>query len=132
MIQGFASERMQVFRRLPPAAQRRPCALTIGNFDGVHLGHRALLDELGRSADALGLPTCVLTFEPHPREFFAARVPGLVAPPRIATLRDKLQALDDAGVDRACVVHSTSASRRSSPRRSSSRCWSTGCRRATC
>jgi riboflavin kinase/FMN adenylyltransferase len=105
MIQGFASGRMQVFRRLPPPSHRRPCALAIGNFDGVHLGHRALLGELGRAAADRGLPSCVLTFEPHPREFFAARRPGLVAPARIATLRDKLEALDQAGVDRTCVVH---------------------------
>ncbi len=105
MIQGFASARMQVFRRLPPVDQRADCALTIGNFDGVHLGHRALLDELGRVGRAAGLPSCVLTFEPHPREFFAARRPGASAPPRIATLRDKLEALQDAGVGRTCVVH---------------------------
>jgi riboflavin kinase/FMN adenylyltransferase len=105
MIQGFASERMQVFRQLPPLEQRRPCALTIGNFDGVHLGHRALLDALRHSAARLGVPACVLTFEPHPREFFAARRPGATAPARIATLRDKLEALAAAGVDRACVVH---------------------------
>ena len=105
MIQGFASVRMQVFRRLPPPDQRLPCALTIGNFDGVHLGHRALLDELGRVAGRLGLPSCVLTFEPHPREFFAARHPGATAPPRIATLRDKLEALAATGLRRACVAH---------------------------
>jgi riboflavin kinase/FMN adenylyltransferase len=105
MIQGFASDRMQVFRRLPPIGQRQPCVLTIGNFDGVHRGHRALLERLTRAAARLGLPSCVLTFEPHPREFFAARRPGLVAPNRIATLRDKLEALSAAGIDRACVVH---------------------------
>jgi riboflavin kinase/FMN adenylyltransferase len=105
MIQGFASVRMQVFRRLPPSDQRRACALTIGNFDGVHLGHQALLAELGRAAASTGLPTCVLTFEPHPREFFAAHRPGMTAPARIATLRDKLEALAAAGVDRTCVVH---------------------------
>ncbi|HYF60522.1 MAG TPA: bifunctional riboflavin kinase/FAD synthetase [Burkholderiaceae bacterium] len=96
---------MQVFRRLPPPAQRRPCALAIGNFDGVHLGHRALLRELGLAARRLGVPTCVLTFDPHPREFFAGRRPGVVAPARIATLRDKLEALAEAGVDRVCVAH---------------------------
>jgi riboflavin kinase/FMN adenylyltransferase len=105
MIQGFASACMQVFRRLPPIDQRVPCALTIGNFDGVHLGHRALLDELGRIAGRLGLPSCVLTFEPHPREFFATRRLGASAPARIATLRDKLEALSGGGVRRACVAH---------------------------
>lgn len=106
MIQGFAeSGRMQVFRRLPPLDQRRPCALTIGNFDGVHQGHRALLKTLGASARGLGLPVCVLTFDPHPREFFAARLTGPSAPTRIATLRDKLGTLAAEGVDRTCVVH---------------------------
>jgi riboflavin kinase/FMN adenylyltransferase len=105
MIQGFASQRMRVFRRLPPPDQRLACALAIGNFDGVHRGHRALLDALAREAGARGLASCVLTFEPHPREFFAARRPGVSAPPRIATLRDKLEALAGAGIDRTCVVH---------------------------
>lgn len=96
---------MQVFRQLPPPEQRRACAVTIGNFDGVHCGHRALLDALRESAGRLGVPVCVLTFEPHPREFFAARRPGATAPARIATLRDKLEALAAAGVERTCVVH---------------------------
>jgi riboflavin kinase/FMN adenylyltransferase len=105
MIQGFASDRMQVFRRLPPREQRQPCALTIGNFDGVHRGHQALLAELGQAAAQRGLPACVLTFEPHPREFFAARRQGASAPNRISTLRDKLEALERAGIERVCVVH---------------------------
>jgi len=96
---------MQVFRSLPPTEHRLPCALTIGNFDGVHRGHRALLERVRDAARERGLRACVLTFEPHPREFFAARNPGLQAPTRIATLRDKLQALSDAGIDAACVVH---------------------------
>ena len=96
---------MQVFRSLPPTEHRLPCALTIGNFDGVHRGHRALLERVRDVARERGLRACVLTFEPHPREFFAARNPGLQAPTRIATLRDKLQALSDAGIDAACVVH---------------------------
>ena len=45
------------------------CALTIGNFDGVHRGHRALIDRVGAKARELKLASCVLTFEPHPREF---------------------------------------------------------------
>ena len=69
--------------------------LTIGNFDGVHRGHRALLARLHEAADRAGLPAAVLTFEPHPREFFA---PAL-APARLATLREKLELLAEAGVD---------------------------------
>jgi len=96
---------MQVFRSLPPTDQRQPCALTIGNFDGVHRGHQALLEHVRQAATELGIKSCVLTFEPHPREFFAARNPGLAAPNRIATLRDKLQALAQVGIDQTCVVH---------------------------
>lgn len=96
---------MHVFRRLPPAEQRVACALTIGNFDGVHLGHRALLARLRQRAAALGVPSCVLTFEPHPREYFAARNPAVGAPARILTLRNKLEALQAEGIDRVCVAH---------------------------
>ena len=102
----FTSHPMEVFHRHPPADQRTDCALTIGNFDGVHRGHQAVLSELRRRANALGLPTCVLTFEPHPREYFAelAGDPTL-APPRILTERDKLDALAAHGVDRVCIAH---------------------------
>ena len=80
------------------------CALTIGNFDGVHRGHQAMLALLRNEARHRGVPTCAMTFEPHPRDFFAAvhRKPEL-APARIATLRDKLEELDRCGVDQ-CVV----------------------------
>ncbi|MBD3893799.1 bifunctional riboflavin kinase/FAD synthetase [Hydrogenophaga sp.] len=80
------------------------CALTIGNFDGVHRGHQAMLALLIEQARRLGVPSCVLSFEPHPRDYFAAhyRQPEL-APARIATLRDKLDQLARAGVDR-CVI----------------------------
>ena len=64
---------MHVFRGLPTAESRTPCALAIGNFDGVHRGHRALLERVVDAARARGLPAAVMTFEPHPREFFAAR-----------------------------------------------------------
>lgn len=81
------------------------CALTIGNFDGVHRGHQAMLALLTNEARHRGVPSCVLTFEPHPRDFFAARAarPEL-APPRIATLRDKLAELRRCGIDRTVVL----------------------------
>ena len=80
------------------------CALTIGNFDGVHRGHQAMLALLHNEARHRGVPSCALTFEPHPRDYFAAkfRKPEL-APARIATLRDKLHELRRCGVER-CVV----------------------------
>jgi riboflavin kinase/FMN adenylyltransferase len=79
--------------------------LTIGNFDGVHLGHRALLARLTATAANAGLPAAVLTFEPHPREFFAPQA----APSRLSTLREKLELLADDGVDLSYVCHFNAA-----------------------
>ena len=75
-------------------------ALTIGNFDGVHLGHQAMLERTVSRARALQLPSCVLTFEPHPREFFTPAS----APARLTRLRDKLELMAGAGVSRVHVV----------------------------
>jgi len=83
---------------LQPARSR--CALTIGNFDGVHRGHRSLVDRVCAKARELGLVPAVLTFEPHPREFFAAGT----APARLTRLRDKLELLAAAGVGRVHVA----------------------------
>ncbi|RXZ38116.1 bifunctional riboflavin kinase/FAD synthetase [Oxalobacteraceae bacterium CAVE-383] len=96
---------MKVFRGLPNAVSRAPCALTIGNFDGVHRGHQALLAQVRAAASRLGLDAAVMTFEPHPREFFAALNPNAKAPKRIANLRDKLGSLAEAGIDRVIVEH---------------------------
>lgn len=80
-----------------------PCALTIGSFDGVHRGHQAMLALLVNEARHRGLASCALTFEPHPRDFFASRG-APPAPPRIAPLRDKLAELDRCGLDRVMVL----------------------------
>ncbi|MCA1323300.1 bifunctional riboflavin kinase/FAD synthetase [Herbaspirillum sp. alder98] len=97
---------MKVFRGLPNAESRAPCALTIGNFDGVHLGHQALLAQVREAAGRFGLDAAVMTFEPHPREFFAQLLgKPEIAPARIANLRDKLQSLTNAGIDRVIVEH---------------------------
>ncbi len=95
---------MQVFRRAPPVALRRPSAVTIGNFDGVHRGHQALLLQLAKQAALRSLPTCVLTFEPHPREYFAQLGRG-TAPARVCSLRDKLDALAEHRVQRVNIAH---------------------------
>jgi riboflavin kinase/FMN adenylyltransferase len=79
---------------------RSRCALTIGNFDGVHRGHRALIERVTAKARELSVPSCVLTFEPHPREFFA----GPRAPARLTRLRDKLELLAAAGVERTHIA----------------------------
>ncbi|AKJ30499.1 bifunctional riboflavin kinase/FAD synthetase [Caldimonas brevitalea] len=96
---------MHVFRGFHHAALAPACALTIGNFDGVHRGHQAMLALLKVEAEHRGLPSCVLTFEPHPRDFFAAQAgkPEL-APARIATLRDQLSELQRCGVDQVVVL----------------------------
>jgi riboflavin kinase/FMN adenylyltransferase len=83
---------------LQPARGR--CALTIGNFDGVHRGHRALIERVVAKARELDLASCVLTFEPHPREYLAP----LQAPARLTRLRDKLELLERTGVARVHVV----------------------------
>ncbi len=75
-------------------------ALTIGNFDGVHRGHRALLGRVVEAGRKRGLGSCVLTFEPHPREFFGRRGE---APARITRLRDKLELMAALGIDRVHV-----------------------------
>lgn len=97
---------MRVYRGLPTPASRAPCALTIGNFDGVHRGHQALLARVRAAADAHGIAAAVMTFEPHPREFFAERAGDPArAPARISNLRDKLAALGNAAIDRVIVEH---------------------------
>jgi riboflavin kinase/FMN adenylyltransferase len=78
---------------------RSRCALTIGNFDGVHRGHQALIARVAAKARELSVTSCVLTFEPHPREFFA----GERAPARLTRLRDKLELLAAAGVERTHI-----------------------------
>jgi riboflavin kinase/FMN adenylyltransferase len=87
------------------AAPLPPVALTIGNFDGVHKGHQAILDRLGREAAARSLVACVMTFEPHPREFFAPQS----APTRLTSLREKLELLQGRGVARAHVLRFSQA-----------------------
>ena len=96
---------MKVFRGLHHAGMAPACALTIGNFDGVHRGHQAMLALLRGEAAQRGVGSCVLTFEPHPRDFFAARSGRRDgAPARIGTLRDKLTDLANCGVDQAVVL----------------------------
>jgi len=95
---------MQILRGFHHPQIARACALTIGNFDGVHRGHQAMLALLNNEARHRGVPSCVLTFEPHPRDYFAGvhRKPEM-APARIATLRDKLTELQKCGVDQ-CII----------------------------
>lgn len=91
---------MQIYRHIPSILQQ-PCALAIGNFDGMHLGHQELLRKLIENAQALHLTSAVMTFEPHPREFFAPES----APPRLCSLREKLEHFAEVGVERVYVCH---------------------------
>lgn len=89
---------MRVFRghsRPVPA----PVVLAIGNFDGVHLGHAAIARRLVEAADALDLVPTILSFEPHPREFFSPAS----APARLTTLREKLELLEALGIQQAMI-----------------------------
>ena len=96
---------MQVFRGFHHPGIAPHCALTIGNFDGVHRGHQAMLALLINEARHRGVPSCVMTFEPHPRDYFAqAHGQPDLAPARIATLRDKLTELHRCGVDQTVVL----------------------------
>jgi riboflavin kinase / FMN adenylyltransferase len=88
---------MHTWRSTSSTHAETPVALTIGNFDGVHLGHQAMLTRLNDAANRLGLAACVMTFEPHPREFFAPDQ----APTRLTSLREKLELLAKSKVD--CV-----------------------------
>lgn len=90
---------MLVHRGVPSPAPNARHVVTIGNFDGVHLGHQALLSELSTARARHDAPSCVITFEPHPREFFAPQS----APVRLSSLREKLEMLAAHGVDRVQV-----------------------------
>ena len=91
-------ELIRGWRNLRP--QHRGCVATIGNFDGVHLGHQAVIGQLAEKAQELGLPTQVILFEPQPQEFFQPHA----AVPRLTRLREKLQALRRFSVDRVLCL----------------------------
>ena len=91
---------MLVYRGFSQTAPA-PTVLTIGNFDGVHQGHRALLARLRQAAEESGLMPTVLTFEPHPREFFT----HAASPARLSTLREKLELIADEGAALCWVCH---------------------------
>ena len=96
---------MKIFRGFHHPGIANACALTIGNFDGVHRGHQAMLALLNSEAAHRGVESCVLTFEPHPRDYFAgAHHKPELAPARIGTLRDKLTELARCGVQQTVVL----------------------------
>lgn len=90
---------MQIIRGLPSPSHKRDCAAVIGNFDGVHLGHQALLRAVSSEAKLRGLASAVVTFEPHPVELF-----GTHPHARICTLRDKMRLFEACGIDLVFIL----------------------------
>ena len=103
---------MELIRDLHNLRPRhRGCALTIGNFDGVHRGHQAVIAQLVEIAARIDVPSTALTFEPHPREFFS----GENAPARLTRFPEKMQVLAETPLDRVIVARFTRAFSQLSP-----------------
>lgn len=96
---------LSIYRTLPRYNSEQPSAVTIGNFDGVHLGHQAILDHVRSEALKQGLASTVITFEPHPRVYFSQKGnrPEL-APTQISSLRDKVTLLADHGAQQIVLA----------------------------
>lgn len=99
LIRGLTNLTLLSRREDSPLANG--CVATIGNFDGVHIGHRTILEQVKEKAASLGLPSVVMVFEPQPREFFQ----GDQAPPRLMSFRQKFEALTAAGIDYVLCLH---------------------------
>lgn len=96
----------RIYRTLPRYDSDRPSAVTIGNFDGVHRGHQAILERVAKTAEARGLASTVMTFQPHPRAFFALRGqrPELI-PTQISSLRDKIWSIARMDIQQIALEH---------------------------
>src|SRR5664279_1101859 len=95
---------MRLIRGLPHLKSLKSlksgCVLTIGNFDGLHLGHRAVIKKLAERGEALALPVVVMTFEPQPLEYFL----GENAPSRLMCLREKVLGFSKLPVDELLIL----------------------------
>jgi riboflavin kinase/FMN adenylyltransferase len=80
--------------------EQLPCVVTIGNFDGVHLGHQALLTEVKKRAHNLKLESAVITFEPNPKDYFSQNKPQT----RISSLREKIELFNEIKIDRVHII----------------------------
>ena len=89
---------MDIFRHFDKQSQA--CVMTVGNYDGIHLGHQCLLNQVIKLAKKDDRQSAVMTFEPHPKEFFNSNT----APARIISLREKLELFEAAGVERVHVI----------------------------
>jgi len=84
--------------------RHRGCVLTIGNYDGLHLGHQAMLRTVRQHASRLNVPAAVMCFEPSPLEFLSSQRPGAAMPARLSRFREKFQNLTAYGADRMVCV----------------------------
>ena len=91
---------MQIYRHIPKSGSHSPCVLTIGNYDGIHLGHQDLINELLTKSKQKKLEPAIMIFEPHPREFFTPKD----APSRLTSLREKIEYFLSKNIDRVYVV----------------------------
>ena len=91
---------MQIYRHIPKIKSHPPCVLTIGNYDGIHLGHQKIINELLIKAKKMEIESAIMIFEPHPKEFFIAKF----APSRITSLREKIEFFKSKKIDRVYVV----------------------------
>lgn len=99
---------MQLIRGLPPAGSLQGGqALTVGTYDGLHLGHQALLQRLRGHAERLGVGTLMVTFEPMPREYLTPENP----PARLTSLRERWRCLEHMPLDRLCILRFGAATR---------------------
>ena len=89
---------MRIFRHFEQASS--PCIATIGNYDGIHLGHQSLINHVISESRAKNLESAVITFEPHPKEFFQPKA----APKRVISLREKLEFFHSHKLDRVYVI----------------------------
>jgi riboflavin kinase/FMN adenylyltransferase len=89
---------MRIYRHFEQASS--PCIATIGNYDGIHLGHQSLINHVITESRAKNLESAVITFEPHPKEFFQPKA----APKRVISLREKLEFFHSHKLDRAYVI----------------------------
>ena len=91
---------MQIYRHIPNTGLHTPCVLTIGNYDGIHLGHQKLINELLINSKDSQMESAIMIFEPHPREFFTPKD----APSRITSLREKIEYFQFKQIDRVYIV----------------------------
>src|ERR1700719_1729637 len=91
---------MQLIRRLE-TAHPRDCVVTIGSFDGLHLGHRALIERALPHAAQRRVPAMMVSFEPLPREYLQAADP----PARLTNFRERWRLLEGSGLSRLCLLH---------------------------